>query len=386
MSDFVFRINPNIIIGSYTVSRLGQQVREWGTRFFIVMDPIMRELKLSEKILQSLNEHKVETIVYSELTDGTSTKAIARALKLAREAHVHGVIAIGGLKALTIGRGVAAYYNEVHDFYTFVGGAQPNAQPVPCICVPTTYRFPFIFTNELPLSDSRNHQIKFLKIQQNVCRLALVDPNLMLTLTDNQKATLSLELLNMTIESYISQKANFFSDMFAEKAMEILSYAFNGSPSIEMTTPEEVLLAQAGAMVSMAASTSSLGMTTLLSIGINARYQIKKSLVSSILLPYAMEDAAKFKASRLEKLSKLLGAEKSSEADEGESSDSVRDFIDFVRQKSGAANLPTRLKDTKLSIEQLALVIEDIKETDIMNQLPRSMTADDLFDFIKQAY
>ena len=64
MSDFVFRINPNIIIGSYTVSRLGQQVREWGTRFFIVMDPIMRELKLSEKILQSLNEHKVETIVY----------------------------------------------------------------------------------------------------------------------------------------------------------------------------------------------------------------------------------------------------------------------------------------------------------------------------------
>ena len=386
MSDFIFRINPNIIIGSYTVSRLGQQVREWGTRFFIVMDPILRELKLSEKILQSLNEHKVETIVYSELSDGTSTKAIARALKLAREAHVHGVIAIGGLKALTIGRGVAAYYNEVHDFYTFVGGALPNTQAVPCICVPTTYRFPFIFTNELPIADSRNHQIKFLKIQQNVCRLALIDPNLMLTLTDNQKATLSLELLSMTIESYITQKANFFSDMFAEKAMEILSYAFNGSPSVDMTTPEEVLLAQAGAMVSMAASTSSLGMTTLLSIGINARYQIKKPLVSSILLPYAMEDAAKFKAARLEKLAKLIGAEKAGEGEQSQSSDAVRDFIDFVRQKSAAANLPTRLKDTKLSIEQLALVIEDIKEADIMNQLPRSMTADDLFDFIKQAY
>ena len=302
MADFVFRINPNIIIGSYTVSRLGNQVREWGNRFFVVMDPILKELKIAEKILQSLADQKIETIVYYELNDGTSTKAVARALKLAREGHVHGVITVGGMKAMTIGRAVAAYYNEIHDFYTFVGGAQPNTQAIPCICVPTTYRFPFIFTSDLPLSDSRNHQIKFLKIQQNVCKLALIDPNLMLTLTDNQKAILSLELLSMTVEAYISQKANFFSDMFAEKTMEILSYAFNGSPSIEITTPEEVLLAQAGAMASMSASSSSLGMTTLLSIGMNARFQIKKPLIASIILPFALEDAAKFKAARLEKL------------------------------------------------------------------------------------
>ena len=382
MSDFVFRINPNIIIGSYTVSRLGNQVREWGNRFFVIMDPILKELKLAEKILQSLADQKIETIVYYELNDGTSTKAVARALKLAREGHVHGVITVGGMKAMTIGRAVAAYYNEIHDFYTFVGGAQPNTQAIPCICVPTTYRFPFIFTSDLPLSDSRNHQIKFLKIQQNVCKLALIDPNLMLTLTDNQKAILSLELLSMTVESYISQKANFFSDMFAEKTMEILSYAFNGSPSIEITTPEEVLLAQAGAMASMSASSSSLGMTTLLSIGMNARFQIKKPLIASIILPFALEDAAKFKAARLEKLAHLIGA--ATEEQKGE--DAVKAFIDFVRQRIAAANLPTRLKDTKLSVEQLATVIEDVKDTDIMNLLPRSMTADDLFDFVKQAY
>ncbi len=382
MSDFVFRINPNIIIGSYTVSRLGQQVKEWGTRYFVVMDPILREVKLADKILQALNENKIESVTYSDLSDGTSTKAVSRALRLAREAHVHGVIAIGGMKAMTIGRAVAAYYNEIHDFYTFVGGAQTNAQPIACICVPTTYRFPFIFTTDLPLSDSRNHQVRFMKIQPNVCKLALVDPNLMLTLTDNQKATLSLELLNTAIEAYISQKANFFSDMFVEKAAEILSYAFNGSPSLEISTPEEVLLAQAGAMVSMASSTSSLGMTTLLAIGINARYHIKKPLVASMVLPFAMEDAAKFKAGHLEKLAHLIGAATTEQTGD----EAVQSFIDFVRQRITTANLPTRLKDTKLTIEQLATVIDDIKDTDIMNQLPRSMTADDLFDFIKQAY
>ena len=45
MSDFIFRINPNIILGPYTVSRLGQQVREWGSRFMVIVDPFLNEAK-----------------------------------------------------------------------------------------------------------------------------------------------------------------------------------------------------------------------------------------------------------------------------------------------------------------------------------------------------
>ena len=43
MGDFAFRITPNIILGSYTLSRLPQQVMEWGTRFMIIADPVLNE-------------------------------------------------------------------------------------------------------------------------------------------------------------------------------------------------------------------------------------------------------------------------------------------------------------------------------------------------------
>ena len=256
MADFIFRINPNIILGPYTVSRLGQQVKEWGTRFMVIMDPFLNEAKISEKIMQSLTDRKIESFVFSELTEGTSTKTIERALELAKEGHVHGIIAIGGAKALHIGKAVAGLYNEVHDFYTFVDGALPTTGPLPCICIPTTYRAPLTFTPEIPITDARNHQLKILRVQNSVCKLVLIDPNLMLTLTENQKATLSIEIIGMAVEAYLSQKANFFSDMFVEKGLEILSYALDGSPSLDITTPEEVLLAQAGTMISLAASSS----------------------------------------------------------------------------------------------------------------------------------
>ena len=49
-------------------------------------------------------------------------------------------------------------------------------------------------------------------------------------------------------------------------------------------------------------------------------------------------------------------------------------------------NIPARLKDLSLSIEQLALAAEDAGELDLMNSLQRSMTTDDLFELIKKAY
>ena len=382
LSDFIFRINPNIVLGPYTISRLGQQVKEWGTRFMVIMDPFLNEAKLAEKIMQSLIDRKIESFVFSELTEGTSTKTIERALALAKEGHVHGIIAIGGAKALHVGRAVAALYNEVHDCYVFVDGALPTTNPLPCICIPTTFRCPLTFAPEVPITDARNHQLKFLKIQNSVSKLVLVDPNLMLTLTENQKATLSIEIIGMAIEAYLSQKANFFSDMFVEKGLEIMSYALDGSPSLEITTPQEVLMAEAGIMISMAASSSSLGMDTLLSLSIYSRYHKSKSLVASILLPYALEDLCKYKIARIEKLSHIIRA--CPEDVTGE--DAGKAFVEYIRQKIAMANLPTRLKDLNLTIEQLSLAVEDIGQVDLVNNLPKSMTTDDLFDFIKLAY
>lgn len=382
MSDFVFRINPNIILGPYTISRLGQQVKEWGTRFMVIMDPFLNEAKLSEKIMQSLIDRKVESFVFAELTEGTSTKTIERALALAKEGHVHGIIAIGGSKALNVGRVVAALYNEVHDFYVFADGALPSTNPLPCICIPTTFRAPLTFTPIVPVTDARNHQLKFMKIQNSVSKLVLVDPNLMLTLTENQKSTLSIEIIGMAIEAYLSQKANFFSDMFVEKGLEIMSYALDGSPSLEITTPEEVLMAQAGIMISMAVSSSSLGIGSLLSLSIYSRYHKSKSLAASVLLPYALEDACKYKIARIEKLAHIIRS--CPEDVTGE--DAGKAFVEYIRQKIAMANLPTRLKDLNLTIEQLSLAVEDIGQVDLINNLPKSMTTDDLFDFVKLAY
>ena len=156
----------------------------------------------------------------------------------------------------------------------------------------------------------------------------------------------------------------------------------DGSPSLTITTPAEVLLTQGGCMASLACAMSAPGVASSLAQTINARYRVSRSLVSSILLPYIIEDAAKFKADRIAKLSKILRAcEETATQDEA-----VTALCEYVRQKIAKSNLPARLKDLSLSVDQLALAAEDAGQLELMNTLPRSMTSDDMFDLLKLAF
>lgn len=382
MTDLIFKISPNILLGPYTVSRIAQQVKDFGVRFMVVMDPLLKEVNLAENILQPLAERKIEYFVFDELNDGANAETINQILTLARQSHIHGIIAIGGTKALHSGAFAAALFNEKSSIYDCIDGTAAINTPLPLICVPTTIRAPYAFMSSLPVIDSRNRQIKLVKVQNGLCKLFLWDSNLSLTLTENQRTSIALETLCIALEAYLSQKATFFSDMFAEKAIELMGYGLDGVKTLEITTPSELLQAQAGCMASLAASLSSVGAAGLLALAINARFKVSRSLVTAILLPYAIEEAGKFKTDKVEKLAHILNAA----PQEIRKEQAVQAFAENIRQRLAKANLPVRLKELSISIEQLALAAEDAGQLDFVNSLPRSMTSDDLFDLLKQAY
>lgn len=382
MADLIFKISPDIILGSYTLTRLGQYAKNLGSKFMIIMDPILKDFNLAEKITQPLTDRKIDFFIYDNFNDGATTKDIENAVILAKQSHIHGIIAAGGEKAINAGCAVAALYNENRSLYDYIDNPGTAADSIPLICIPGTCRAPYAFTNSIPVTDSRSRQVKQLKIKDNACSLMLWDPNLSLTLTENQNTSLSLETLCLACEAYFSQKASFFSDMFCEKSFELLSYGMDEKKSLDITTPQEILLAQGGCMASLSVSTSSPGIASLLALAINARYKINRSLAATILFPYVIEEVAKFKADKIEKIARIYGT-----ADEKLSRDeAVQSFTENIRQKIAKANLPVRLKELNLTMEQLATCAEDAGQLDIMTMLPRSMTTDELFELMKQAY
>ncbi len=382
MADLYFRVSPNIILGSYSSTRLGQLVNEYGSRFMVVMDPILGDYGISKKITQTLDDRKVNYFVFDDIPSAPDSSVIKQALNLAREGHVHGVIACGGTKAMNVGRVVAALCNASNDLYAFVDGAVPVCAPLPLICLPTTMRDMFLFADRAPIVDARSRQLKLMKVQPSLNRLTVFDPNLSVSLTENQVASISLHVLCMALESYISQKSNFFSDMIAEKAIELASSAMDGSPTLTTATPPELFLAQSGCMASLAAGVSSTGAGSLLSWTINARYKVARGITAAIMLPHIIEDAAKYKCDKIAKAARIFRVATETTSDEAAASA----FAENVRNRIAMANLPARLKELSVSMEQLALAAEDAGDLELINAMPYSTTTDDLFDLIKKAF
>lgn len=382
MSDFVFKISPNIILGPYTMARLGQLAANWGTKYMLIADPILKEFSLIEKAVAALEEKGISVFVFDDIPSAPTSSTLEQALSLARGAHVHGVISFGGLKTASLARAVAALFNENHEVYEYLAGAQPYSGALPFIEVPSTCRDAFVFMDRTPVVDARNRQIRLMKTQNAVCKAVIVDPNLYMHMSPNTAASMIFHAISLAVEGYVSTKSNFFSETILGKAIEMLLLALDPEQSKLVGTPQEMLVAQGGCMASMGVAASSPGVATAISLACNARYKTSTSLVCAVLLPYVMEDAARAKVDRIVTIGKMLGV--SSAGLSG--SDVARAAIDDIRRRLALAGLPTRLKDLGLSIDQLVPAAEDAAALDIMNYIPRAMSSDDLFDLIKQAY
>lgn len=382
MADFVFRISPNIILGPYTLARLGQVASAWGSHYMLIADPILKEFSVVEKAVAALEEKGISVFVFDEIPSAATSATLEQALTLARGAHVHGIIALGGTKAASLGRAIASLYNENHEIYDYLGGAQPYSAAIPFIEVPSTCRNAFSFMDRTPVIDARNRQIKIMKTQSGICRAVIMDPNLYMHMSPNTAVSMIFHAITLAVEGYISTKSNFFSETILGKAIEMLLLALDPEQSKLVGTPSEMLVSQGGCMASMGVAASSPGVATAISLACNARYKTSTSLVCSVLLPYIMEDAARARVDRIATIGKMLGVPSAGL----NASEIARAAIDDIRRRLALAGIPTRLKDLGLSIDQLVPAAEDAAVLDIMNYIPRAMSSDDLFDLIKQAY
>ena len=383
MADLQFKVSPNIVLGTYISSRLGLYAKEWGDRYMVIVDPVLKEVRNMDTLYDSLATRYINYFTFDEVDFSSDSETVRRALVLARDAHVQGVIAIGGSAVLSIARTVCALFNESRVIYDFFDGEIISAEPLPLIAVPSTIRSPFLFTEYVPLIDARSRQLRVLKVQNTLCKLALFDPNLHVSLSNNQMKAIALETLGIAVEAYLSQKANFFSDMFAEKAIELLGSYMNASEGEVSACSPEVLLSDGGCLASLAITSSSVGPATLMGLAVCARYKISRSLPASILFPYMLEDVAAFKRDKIVRVAQILGIQEDGSTDKDKV---VALLAERIRHWIALANLPARLKDLSLTLEQFTIAAEDAGQLELMSGMPCSMGTDDLFNLMKRAF
>jgi len=148
---------------------------------------------------------------------------IDSAAERARSARCDLVIGIGGGSALDTAKGVAALLTNpgaATDYLEIVGRGLPFPNdPAPCVAVPTTSGTGAEVTRNAVIA-SPAHRVKVsMRSHGMLPRLAIVDPELTLTVPPEVTAATGMDALTQLIEAYVSRKASPLTDGFCREGL-----------------------------------------------------------------------------------------------------------------------------------------------------------------------
>lgn len=381
MSNFTFKLSSNIILGNYSIAKIGSEAVQFGKKFLFVVDPLLHETGISKKIITALEERGISVLVFDGVKRYADSEIIESALSLARKVFVDAVIVSGGMGPVAIGRAVASLYNETGSIYDFIDGKPCTAEPLPFIEVPSTCREPFTFTPFSPIVDVRSRKINLLKIRNDLCKLCVFDPACYSNLAPNATIATILQGVSIAFEGYISTRSNFLSETILGKAIDLFLQSLS-LPSGNAVESNETMIAEAACLTAIGISFSSPGLGSAIALACAGRYNISSSVVGTIILPHILTNALTSNLDKLVRIGRMLGVDT-------QGADPVvvaQAAIEEIRRRLAQANLPTRLKDVNLTMDQLIAISEDAASLSLMNYIPKPMRSDDIFELLKQAY
>ncbi|MBN1798449.1 MAG: iron-containing alcohol dehydrogenase [Spirochaetales bacterium] len=382
MSDLLFSIPHETIFGVDIINRLGNVIARYGERVLVVTEAILYERQTIERVIELLEKKNISYIIYDEVVPNATSSTVEEALLLARGSHAEVIIGMGGIRALSIAKCVAMAAKCKNDFDDFLSGAKPENEPLAYIEIPTTCRNPFMHTDEYLVVDARDRSGKLGKTQPNITKSILIDPKLSLSLPSKYTATTMIDTFLSAFEGIISTRNNFFSDTLFYKAIEMLIQNID----LALKNPEDIKLriqsSAAGMITALGLSMSKQGIGSALAYALNSKLMVPKSWLATILFPSIIEFSVNTSSEKIVPIAKMLG-----EDIEGASSiDASKKAVEALRRLIGTLQLPTRLRDFDLNLDDMVDIAKAARSFDMMNYLSRMASDEELFEIIKQAY
>jgi alcohol dehydrogenase class IV len=210
--NFDFATATEIAFGWGRLSELGQRARAFGTKALLVIGSNPARIEPARAILEAAG---ISNTVMSVI--GEPTTDIAEAgVQLARAAAVDVVVGVGGGSVIDAAKAIAALApgaSPLNDHLEVVGLGKPLLHPsLPLLAVPTTSGTGSEVTRNAVLKVAARQVKVSLRGLTLLPRLALVDPELTVTVPSPVTAATGLDALTQVIEPYVSKARGPLTD------------------------------------------------------------------------------------------------------------------------------------------------------------------------------
>jgi len=223
MLSFEHYLPVRLIFGRGKIALVGKVTSQHGKKALIVTGRnSTKKTGLLDKVIASLEEEKLDYLVFDQVEQNPLTTTVADGVKLVQEQGCDVIIGLGGGSSMDAAKGIAFSAVNPGDISEYIFG-KPGVGALPVIAITTTAGTGSEGDCFAVLTNPVTKDKKSLKTPLIYPKASIVDPELMTTLPPKIVASTGIDALCHSIEAYSSQKCQPFTQMMALTAIELIS-------------------------------------------------------------------------------------------------------------------------------------------------------------------
>ena len=381
------------------------------SRAFIVTDESMIKLGYVDKILYHLRKREkyVHSEIFSEVESDPSFETIKKGVAMMQNFNPDVIIAIGGGSPIDAAKGMWLFYEhpeaDIEGLKLKFMDIRKRTYKFPklgvkckMVAIPTTSGTGSEVTSFAVITDKEKN-IKYpLADYELTPDVAIVDPDLVMSLPKTVTADTGMDVLTHSIESYVSNMASDYTDGLAEKAAELvikyLERAYDNGSDREAREK----MHNASTIAGMAFTNAFLGINHSLAHKIGAEFHLPHGRINAILLPYVIrynsQEPTKFVSfpkyeyfiadKKYAALAKKVGLPANT-TEEG-----INSLITKIKEMNEHLNIPKSFKDAGIDEHEFLSKVDMLADRSFQDQCttanPRLPLVKELRQILLDAY
>ena len=294
-----FKVPPKIYFEAGSISYLSKMPEI--TKAFIVTDQSMVKLGYVDKIIYQLekNANHIHFEIFSDVEPDPSFDTIDRGVEAMGQFTPDVIIALGGGSAIDAAKGMWLFYEHPDvdkeglklkflDIRKRTYKYPKLGLKAKFVAIPTTSGTGSEVTSFAVIAD-KNNNVKYPFADYELTPdVAIIDPELVLTLPKVLTADTGMDVLTHAIEAYVSNMASDYTDGLAEKAGELIhKYLLRAYENGNDKEAREKVH-NASCIAGMAFTNAFLGVNHSLAHKLGGEFHIAHGRCNAILLPYVI--------------------------------------------------------------------------------------------------
>ncbi|UQZ85830.1 1,3-propanediol dehydrogenase [Paenibacillus konkukensis] len=373
-----FQTADHIVAGRNSLQRVGEHLHLIGAdvhKALILTQPSIQSLGFVDTLVGQLADKGVQADVSTSILPEPTIGNIEQVFAAMEGAAYDLVIGFGGGSVLDSAKILSVLSTNDSSVRDLLGTDLVKKPGLPTILIPTTSGTGAEVTpNAIVTLPEEELKIGIVS-RYMLPKLVFLDPMLTLGLPKPITAATGMDAFTHSLESFISNKANPISDMFALESIRLISSsiveAYRNGASVEAR--EKMLLGSMyGGMALTAAGTAAVH---ALAYPLGGKFKIAHGVANSMLLPHVMEFNMDAIADRLQQAAEPMGINTQGLTSSQAASKVVERIVEWTR----LLEIPQDLRSFGVKLEDVPeMAVSASKVTRLLNNNPKELSLQDM--------